>query len=997
MASLILVALTAPFALAVLMPVLGRKLGQRTGLFALFAPLASAAAIIAMLNQPVADRLPVSWEWVPALGASLTFNPDGLALFYGLVVAGIGTLVIAYASSYLDNHYRDHGKFYCYLLLFMGSMLATVFSSNLLVLFIAWELTGLTSFLLIGFLHDKETSQRGARMALLTTGLTGLALLAGIVLLRIAYGTFELSEILARIAPGGVGVMTGRESLLGPAFLCCFLGIAGKSAQFPFHYWLPNAMAAPTPVSAYLHSATMVKLGVFLVARLLPVFNDLPAWTPLIVVVGFGTLVLGAVLSLLSQDLKGVLAYSTVAQLGLLIGFYGLHPAGMPVAWDYVHILNHVFYKACLFMVVGIIDHSTGTRDLRELGGLARKMPITAAAAAVSLAALAGLPFTTGFLSKEMLLSTVLSFWERADSPALAAWVLACVFVASVIKVAIALGVWFRAFAGTSTPKLEAHFHPPSFWLQLPPLLLAVAVLVYGVAAGHFGAITGLFAVPAVHAASPGELHLWHGFTFALGLSLLIILLGSALYFIVGKGAWSRLSIPGYLQFDGGFDRLLEAVQLGGKKLNRVLGFDTPYAHLFIIATVMLATVLSFLIPHVREIGLLAAGWSLWPKDFGGWELWVIVALAGGGALAAAFWKTPLKQVIALSVTGFSLTVYYVLYSAPDLALTQLLVETATLLLVLFVVLRFKRDNADREPLSPMPMLPRAARIALAALFGLMLGGGVLLFQSPPSTESATGPVGTWYLAQTMPLAKGQNAVNTIVVDFRGWDTFLEISVLVIAALGCLGLLHRARTTVSRQTNHSSSQAGGLHRTLPSETPAQAGGSDLFPVPRDLILRAVALCLFVPLNLFALYLFLRGHNAPGGGFIAGLVSAISLLLLTFAVGVHGVRRLLRFNPISLAIAGVSLAVATAVLPVLFGMPLFSQFHAYLPGGFYVGGPFWFDMGVYLTVLGSVLKLIMPLMKSVHRLPAFVSEEAGRFSEELSDPIDLPGKKGTPEQ
>jgi NADH:ubiquinone oxidoreductase subunit 5 (subunit L)/multisubunit Na+/H+ antiporter MnhA subunit len=249
---LLLLALLAPFALAVFMPALSSRLGPRTGLIALLAPLASAAAIGAMLQQPAAARLPVSWDWVPSLGVALTFNPDGLALFYGLVVSGIGVLVVAYASAYLDSHYRDHGKFYCYLLLFMGAMLATVFSSNLLVLFVAWELTGLTSFLLIGFLHDKAESRRGARMALLTTGLTGLALLAGVVLLRLAYGTFELTEILAQAAP-----LPGREHLLTPAFLCCFLGIAGKSAQFPFHYWLPNAMAAPTPVSAYLHSARL--------------------------------------------------------------------------------------------------------------------------------------------------------------------------------------------------------------------------------------------------------------------------------------------------------------------------------------------------------------------------------------------------------------------------------------------------------------------------------------------------------------------------------------------------------------------------------------------------------------------------------------------------------------------------------------------------------------------------------------------------------------------
>ena len=318
MPSLLITLLLAPFVLAGFMPLAARWLGSRVGWLALAGPVVSLWAVVRLLQLPAAAREAVSWTWLPSLGVNATFAPDGLALFFALVVSGIGVLVTFYSAHYLDNHYRDHGRFYCYLLLFMGSMLMTVLASNLLVLFVAWELTGLTSFLLIGFLHDKEDSQRGARMALLTTALTGLALLAGVVLLRVIFGSFELSDII------GAPVPAGREGLLLAAFLCCFTGIAGKSAQFPFHYWLPNAMAAPTPVSAYLHSATMVKLGVFLAARLLPVFGGLESWMPVLTGFGFGTLLLGAVLALFSQDLKGVLAYTTVAQLGLLVGYYGL-------------------------------------------------------------------------------------------------------------------------------------------------------------------------------------------------------------------------------------------------------------------------------------------------------------------------------------------------------------------------------------------------------------------------------------------------------------------------------------------------------------------------------------------------------------------------------------------------------------------------------------------------------------------------------------------------
>jgi multicomponent K+:H+ antiporter subunit A/multicomponent Na+:H+ antiporter subunit A len=976
MPSLLLIALLAPWVAALAMPALGARLGPRTGLLALLAPLTSLAALIALLAGPAEARETASWSWVPALGVNLSFTADGLALFYGLVVCGVGVGVVAYAAAYLDNHYRDHGRFYCYLLVFMGAMLGTVFSSNLLVLFVAWELTGLSSFLLIGFLHEKEESRRGARMALLTTGLTGLALLAGVVLLRLAYGSYELGEILARIAAGPAD--PANASLVTAAFLCCFVGIAGKSALFPFHYWLPNAMAAPTPVSAYLHSATMVKLGVFLTARLLPVFNDLPAWTPLLVLVGFGTLLLGAVLALLSQDLKGVLAYTTVAQLGLLVGHYGLHASGAPVAWDYVHILNHVFYKAGLFMIVGIIDHSTGSRDLRSLGGLAKKMPLTAVAAALTLASLAGLPLTTGFLSKEMLLKTLTGFWTSTGGSPLAAWALSCVLLASALKVAIALGVWKRAFAGPPGPAIGPDFHAPSFALQLPPLVFAAAALGFGIAAGSFGAFADLFLVDGTHrsAASLGGLHLWHGFTLELGLSALVVASGIALYAGVGRIRWANTQIPRGLRLDAVFDPLVEGVQKSGKVLNRLLGFEKPYAHLYVIVGVIVATLGVYLATQSADLRAAAADWSPWPHHFGGFERWVLVALIGGAALTAAAWKNPLKQVIALCVTGLGITVYFVLYAAPDLAITQLLVETATLLLVLFVVLRFKRDAADSDALVPMTRWPRAGRVLLAAVFGLLIGGGVLIFQSPNSALQEKA--GSWYLAQTVPLAQGSNAVNTVVIDFRGWDTFLEIAVLLIAALGCLGLLHRAR----RESSPSAAPAPD------SAASAAAGAGDLFPVPRDLILRMVAIGGFLPLNAFALHLFLRGHNAPGGGFAAGLVTALSLLLLTFAIGVHGVRRILKINPVVLAIAGLLLALAMAVAPMLRGLPLFSHFHAYVLGGFYVGAAFWFDLGVYLTVVGTVLKLILPLMKSVHALPAFVSEEEDRFAERLSEPIDL---------
>lgn len=967
MDSLLFTLLLAPLVLAVVMSALGARFGAKVGWIALVAPVASFIAAFRLWSSPATDRaVAVTYEWAPILGANLSFLTDGLGLLYALIVSGVGVLVVVYAACYLDDrHYRDHGKFYCYLLLFMGAMLATVLSSNLLALFVAWELTGLTSFLLIGFLHEKEESRRGARMALLTTGVTGLALLVGVVLLGVAYGTYEITEIVAG-AP-----RPGSEGMLVAAFLCCFVGIAGKSAQFPFHYWLPNAMAAPTPVSAYLHSATMVKLGVFLTARLLPIFNDLELWTPLLTTVGFGTLLLGAVFALLSQDLKGVLAYTTVAQLGLLIGYYGLHARGVLVAWDTLHILNHVFYKACLFMVVGIIDHSTGTRDLRRLGGLAKKMPLVALAAAIGLAALAGLPPTTGFLSKELLLAGLLDFW-REHGGFVAGWSLGCVLLASVVKMAVAVRVWRRAFAGRPSEAVEAHYHAPSPGLQLPPLLLAACALGGGLMAATFGEFATSFGVPGTHLPAPGTLHLWHGVTTELLLSVAIVALGLALYFGVGERRWGVAKIPGLLRLDARFDPLVEGVPLAGKALNKRLGFDNPHAFLLIVGAAGLTLFAGVLLPQSARLGEIAREWNFLPAAGVGWWRWGLVVVVGAAALAAAVWKQPIRQVCALSVVGLGVTVFFVLYSAPDLALTQLLVETATLLLVLLVVLRLKRDDADRQPLPPQRGWMRGLRVVLAAGFGLMLGGGVLIFQRPADVERA----GEFYLEQTVPLAKGSNAVNTILVDFRGFDTLLEISVLLIAALGCLGLLYRSRTVAGQGMRVDPAESGELH-----------------PVPRDLILRQIALWAFWPLNLVAVHLFLRGHQAPGGGFIAGLVTALSLLLLVFVLGVQGVRRLVRLNPLSLAASGVVLSVLTALLPVALGKPLFYHYHGYIMG-FYIGTPFWFDLGVYLTVIGVLLKLILPLMKSIHGLPAFVREDAGRFAARAGEPIDLAPIAGT---
>jgi NADH:ubiquinone oxidoreductase subunit 5 (subunit L)/multisubunit Na+/H+ antiporter MnhA subunit len=960
MTALLLVLLLSPLLSAPLLWPLGQRWGARVGWVALLAPLTSFVACLALHLQPAGELATIGWAWVPHLGVQVSFTPDRLALFFGLIVTGIGTLVTLYATYYLDDHYKDHGRFYCILQLFMGAMLATVFSSNLLVLFTAWELTGVASFFLIGFLHDQPASQRGARTALLTTTLTGLALLVGILLLQQVYGTLELPRMLGAPTP------TGHEGTLTAAFLLCFIGICGKSALFPFQYWLPNAMTAPTPVSAYLHSATMVNLGVFLTARLLPVFVGLEVWTPTLISIGFLTFLLGAVLAALSYDLKAVLAYTTVAQLGVLVGQYGWSTQGGPPFGDLLHILNHALYKACLFMVVGVIDHSTGTRDVRQLGGLLKKMPLTGATALVGLAAMAGLPLTSGFVSKELLLDAGLAF-QHSRLDLIGVWPLFSLVLGSGLHLLIALRIARRVLFGELPTQLGARLRAPGLGIQLPPLVLALGVLYFGVQPSSFGQLTASFGRAGL--VGPG-LALWHGWTPTALMSLGIFVVTVGLFWLSERQRWSQLSMPRALQFDLWFLWIVDGIPAFGKRLDRALGFPQPSVYLFIIITVLVMTPLMSVILARDGLATILSSAEALPRSAEGWSRWGVVVFTSAATLLAVSWKRPIPQLFAVSLVGFGVAFYYVLYRAPDLALTQILVETATLVLVLLVVLRFKRDRAELQPLSPKRRGSRALRVAISAAAGILLALGVLIFQND-HVEHA----GSFYLAHTLPLAKGANAVNTVVVDFRGFDTMLEITVLLIAALGCLGLLSRARSTPTSIV------------PLPDK--------DLFPVHRDFILRSVVIGMFVPLNLFSLYIFLRGHNAPGGGFVAGLITALSLVLLSFVLGIDGFRRRFRVEPIRVAVVGIALAISAALLPLFFGLSPLHHLHTQV-GPLPLGTPMLFDAGVFLTVVGVVLKLILPLMKSMHGRPAFDRDEEGKFASALSEPIDLDPSRRSPE-
>lgn len=756
----------------------GRRFGPRVGWFALLFPLSSVGALLALATTvSLPGRTVVEWPWVPSLGLNASFLVDGLSVFYGLIVSGMGCLVLFYAIFYLERDEAHQGRFYCYLVLFMGAMLGTVFANHLVLLFVFWELTGIASFLLIGFLHEEEGSRTGARQALLVTGGTGLAMFAGVVLLQGTVGTASLAELLTRGLP-----WAEHHAVLTVAMMLLLVGAFGKSAQFPFHFWLANAMSAPTPVSAYLHSATMVKLGVFLVARVYPLFVGHEWWMPLLTILAFATMSMGALFALLSHDLKAILAFSTVSQLGFLIGYYGLGPAG-GVEYDHLHVLNHVFYKGGLFMIVGIVAHAAGIRDIRELGGLWRRMPLLGVTTFLAAATMAGLPGTTGFLSKEMMLAEI--FGAMTAHGGLGLYATVCVVVTSVVKVAFSVRLFANIFLGQPSEAVRRHFHAPSVWVQLPPLLLATAALVLGVFPGLLDTSFGALAVEGTN--RPRPLALWHGFSKELAVSGAVVAVGFGLYAFGERTRWRWHHIPRWLRFDLAFEAGVEAFSKSTKTVTRLLRSDQPVDYLPIIVTFFVLLVGGGFVGSdgVPTFGVALDGTALHPLRV---LTAGLIALATFGVLLLRRWTA---QLISLSVAGFLTCFYFVLYRAPDLALTQILVETVTLILVLLLLARFPRSAQEGEDQGRPVKLRRVLHMLLALSVGGLATMLVLVVTASPHPD----PLGPLFLRHTVELAKGSNAVNTILVDFRGFDTLGEITVLVIATLGCLGLLMRYKRT----------------------------------------------------------------------------------------------------------------------------------------------------------------------------------------------------------
>jgi multicomponent Na+:H+ antiporter subunit A len=698
----------------------------------------------------------VTTAWAPGLNLSLSFHLDGLSALFATLITGVGTLIVVYAVKYFDEH-PNAGRFQVSLFAFMGSMLGLVLSDNVIVVFVFWELTGFTSYLLIGFDHNRQEARRAATQALIVTGAGGLALLAAAILLVRAGGTSSLSELLGR------GSLTGDPLYAG---ITCLVLLAAftKSAQFPFHFWLPNAMQAPTPVSAYLHSATMVKAGVYLVARMTPLLGGTMLWTITITVVGALTMLGGSYRALLETDLKRVLAYSTISALGVLMLLFGI---GTPQAATagLVYLLAHACYKGALFLIAGAVEHETGTRAVTELGGLRRTMPVTAAAAALAAVSMAGIPLFFGFIAKEQFYESVAMLGLPRGWKALS---VGAAVTASAFLGAAGLIAGVAPFGGRQAPFPSARDAPPSLWLG--PLALGVVGLVVGTFPVLAAVPIQLATVSVTRTAAPVSLAVWHGFSATLVLSA-VTLAGSVALFMY-RDSIRRLAWPRALRTE----RLYSGALSGIDAISRRIGPALQSASLRSYVLTVLVTAVTFVTTALSASRILPTPRRWTPVEL---HEGVVAALIVAAALSAVFARSTMAAVLSLGAVGYGLALMYALLGAPDLAMTQFAVETLT---VVIFVLVFHQLRGFGD-LSSRLVRARDALVALAA--GTLVTTLVLFIGASGTTSRLSS-----YFAEAAPsLGHGRNVVNVILVDFRGFDTLGEITVLVTVAIGVRALL----------------------------------------------------------------------------------------------------------------------------------------------------------------------------------------------------------------
>ena len=940
--------LLLPFAgslLAALMPTHARTAAAGWAALVSLAALVWVALLFPTLQT--GQVLHEEYRWIPSAGINFSVRMDGFAWMFAMLVTGIGLLVALYARYYMSKN-DPVPRFFSFFLAFMGAMLGVVLSGNVVQLVFFWELTSLFSFMLIGYWYHRKDARRGARMALTVTGAGGLAMLAGMLMLGHIAGSYQLDVIL------GAGERIRAHPLYTPMLVLVLLGAFTKSAQFPFHFWLPRAMAAPTPVSAYLHSATMVKAGVFLLARLWPALSGTEQWFWLVGGAGVVTLVLGAYFAMFQNDLKGLLAYSTISHLGLITLLLGLNRDLAAVAAVF-HIMNHATFKASLFMAAGIIDHETGTRDMRRLSGLWKAMPITGTLAFVASAAMAGVPLMNGFLSKEMFFAETV---DLSSTPLLDYGLPVAATLAGIFAVVYSLRFSVGVFLGPPARRLPLEPHEPVRWMRVPIEILVLLCIVVGIfPQWSIGPALDVAARPVVGGAMPPfSLAIWHGFNKPLVMSLIALGGGIALYLLLRRGVVAgRFKHAPLLGLNG--QRLFESTLYG---LDRASRWALAVLSTYRLQPQMLLMVLAAIV--FASVALWAGGisWGDRPRVPGNLEfalLWVLGCVAALAAANQAKFHR-LAALILLGAVGLAVSLTFLWFSAPDLALTQLTVEVVTTVLFL-LGLRWlpKRRPEEAEHLG----LRVRARRARDFVVSLVAGGGMAVLAYAMMTRPAPQSISPFFIDRSLPEGGGTNVVNVMLVDFRAFDTMGEITVLGIVGLTVYALLRRFRPPREMAALPPQQRAvlPDLVSDLINPRTAQDTALGYMMVP------AVLVRLLLPIAVvIALYFFMRGHNLPGGGFVAGLCVAIAFLTQYIVAGTYWVEAHLQLKVIRWIALGMLAAVATGLGSLWFGYPFLTSHtaHVTLPGlgEVHFASAMLFDVGVFAVVVGATLLILTAL-------------------------------------
>ena len=949
------------FGVACLAPLLMRWWHCRAFFVLAVAPAVAFGWLVAQAPLVLGDQeLVERWSWIPGLGIELSYRIGILQWVLALLVTGVGALVLLYCRWYFDDTAppaRTGGL----LVAFAGAMLGLVTADDLIVLYVFWELTTVFSYLLVGHFPTRNANRRAALTALLVTTFGGLAMLVGIIMLGTAAGTYQLSEILRD--PGRLGGGT----YVVVSVILLLVGAVSKSALVPFHFWLPGAMAAPTPVSAYLHAAAMVKAGVYLVALLAPAFAAVPGWRPIVLTLGAATMILGGWRALRQYDIKLLLAYGTVSQLGFLIAVCGLGTRSALLA-GVAMIITHALFKAALFLVVGVVDHSTGTRDLRRLSGLGRRLPVLAAATAVAAASMAAFPPLIGFTAKEAAFESLTYLLPDGDGtgiPPLAALILAALLVAgSALTVAYTLRFFWGAFATkrsdvSDEPDTSVHTLPAG--ILVAPVLLAALSLI----GGFLGPQLTEALTPYADRATVGEeshgIALWHGFSVPLLMSLLATAAGLVMFWQRRTVARIQATFPKTMEAEEAYQATMRAVDRAAVEVtSRTQQGSLP---------LYLGAVLLVVVCLPGGVLLLTRQWPSDSRAFDTPAQLLVGLIIVAAAFLAAGSRGRLKAIVLVGVTGYGTAMLFLLHGAPDLALTQILVETVSLVVFVLVLRKLPKYFTNR-PLAAS----RWWRIVIAALVGFTVTALAFI---AAGARVAT-PVSEAYYEAAYEFGYGRNIVNVILVDTRAWDTMGEISVLVVAATGVASLIFiRRRYTVDSPVRALADRPVQPRRRRRFRRPEQErrqttagrtvwlrGTEQLSPLKRSIVFEVITRLLFPVMVLYALFLLFSGHNNPGGGFAGGLVAGLALVLRYLAGGSSELDEAAPVDAGQVLGSGLLVAGLSTLVPVLVGGRIGQSYaidiDAPLLGQVHIVSSLAFDIGVFLVVIGVMLDLARSL-------------------------------------